>query len=224
MNYPYEPWQCTRFLARSTGRFEQAAELGAVKHFVEDEDAVIEAPLFVVGYHGCSRETAARLVNGQPFSLSERSWDWLGAGVYFWEYGPYRARDWAIRRHQDPAVIEARITLGQCLNLLDSRNLEEFSRAYHLAVTQAEALERDLPRNDLAKKLHRLDRFMVDFYCRLMEQEGAASIQTVRGCFPEGNPIYPGSAILGQTHVQIAVRALVALPNCAGYLSVIFRR
>jgi hypothetical protein len=146
------------------------------------------------------------LLPGEAFLPSTMSYDWLGVGVYFWEYGPYRAVEWARERHERPAVLEARIRLGRCLNFLDIRPRDEFARAYRLAVEEAAANGVELPRNDWERKLHRRDRFMVEFYCRLVEQEGARPFQTVRGCFPEGEPIFEGSAILSQTHVQVAVR------------------
>src|SRR5438876_9349241 len=65
------------------------------------------APRTVVGYHGCSRETAERVIAGQPFVPSTRRYDWLGVGIYFWEYGPFRAREWAeIRFEAEAAVLE----------------------------------------------------------------------------------------------------------------------
>ena len=47
---------------------------------------------------------------------------------------------------------------------------------------------------------------MIDRYCaRMLRVEGTA-FQTIRACLPEGEPLYPGSAILSKTHVQLAVR------------------
>jgi hypothetical protein len=42
---------------------------------------------------------------------------------------------------------------------------------------------------------------MVDFYCELLESEGAQPFQTVRGCFPEGEPIF-GRCALGRGEVR----------------------
>jgi len=50
---------------------------------------------FVLGYHGCDRETGERLLSNEPFQPSENDYDWLGAGVYFWEANPDRAMSWA---------------------------------------------------------------------------------------------------------------------------------
>ena len=171
---------------------------------------LVEAPRTVVGYHGCSAESAEIILTG-GFQASSNRYDWLGVGVYFWEYGPYRAFDWARERFDAPAVLEARIRLGNCLNLLDTRICADLSRAYLRAASEAAADGRELPWNDLSRKLHYRDRFIVEFYCRNAQSGGLDRPQTVRGCFPEGEPIYEGSAILSQSHVQVAVRDLTCI-------------
>jgi hypothetical protein len=35
---------------------------------------------FVLGYHGCDRETGERLLLNEPFRPSENTYDWLGKG------------------------------------------------------------------------------------------------------------------------------------------------
>src|SRR5829696_1824152 len=68
----------------------------------------------VLGYHGSEPEFAEALLRGEvgvdQWNLSENPYDWLGKGIYFWEYAPERARDWA----KDKAVIGAVIQLGVC--------------------------------------------------------------------------------------------------------------
>ena len=51
----------------------------------------------VIGYHGCDATVAERLLAGEPFAPSDNNFDWLGRGVYFWEYGYQRAQDWAMQ-------------------------------------------------------------------------------------------------------------------------------
>jgi hypothetical protein len=41
----------------------------------------------IIGYHACAQPIAERLLQGEPFRPSTNDWDWLGHGVYFWEYG-----------------------------------------------------------------------------------------------------------------------------------------
>src|SRR6266516_1241891 len=87
------------------------------------------APRTVVGYHGCSRETAERILAGERFIPSRRSYDWLGEGIYFWEYGPYRAYEWAEGKHREnAAVLGATIRLGRCVNLLDIEHMAKFGK------------------------------------------------------------------------------------------------
>jgi len=55
-------------------------------------------------------------MEGQP-----HSYDWLGAGIYFWEQAPGRAWQWARERYRaDGAVVATEIRLGKCLDLGDT--------------------------------------------------------------------------------------------------------
>ena len=166
---------------------------------------VVTAPRSVAGYHGCSAEVAARVLAGDPLATSRNPWDWLGQGVYFWEYGPVRARQWAEEHcgSGEPAVLEARIRLGRCLNLMDAAHFTGLRIAYeHVLANVAGAVGL----RNTERGLHKLDRRVVDGYCDKVVDQGAKPFQTVRGCFPEGEPVFAGSKILSLTHVQIAVR------------------
>jgi hypothetical protein len=125
--------------------------------------------------------------------------------MYFWEYAPYRALEWAMRRCEqeggEPAVIRATVRLGRCLNLLDIEHIPGLLQIYDSFVAE----ETPLPRNT-ERGAHFLDRLIIDAYCRVTEDETSRPIQTVRGSFAEGDPIYPGSKILQKAHTQIAVR------------------
>jgi hypothetical protein len=178
--------------------------------YADRRRAPIRAPREVVGYHGCSAEASALLTAGEAFVPSSREYDWLGRGVYFWEYGPFRALDWARSRFGSQGVVlEANILLGRCLNLLDVEHSAAFGVAYDLAMTEAERKGVRLLDN-LPDGRYYLDRFMVEFYCELEAETTGLPYQTVRGCYPEGPPVFPQSRILSQTHVQIAVRD----PSC----------
>jgi len=58
------------------------------------------------------------------------------------------------------------------------------------------------------QKLRYLDRLVIGRFLEELDSRFSTvqKIQTVRCPFEEGDPIFPGSAILDQTHVQIAVR------------------
>ncbi len=169
--------------------------------------ALQKAPRTIVGYHGCSQEAADRILSEQQFLPSTRTYDWLGAGVYFWEYAPYRALDWAILKSAHaggkPAVIRATIKLGRCLNLLDIEHIPGLLKAY---TSFAETIEEARLPCNTERGAHFLDRLIIDAYCRAITRRAASPFQTVRGSFAEGDPIYPGSKILQKAHTQIAVR------------------
>jgi hypothetical protein len=98
----------------------------------------------LVGYHGTSRQTADHLVDGGPFTASTNDDDWLGHGIYFWEYAPLQAWAWAERRYgTHAAVVGAMIRLGRCLDLLDPQNLSYVDAAHQ----KLQALGRALPNN-----------------------------------------------------------------------------
>lgn len=172
---------------------------------------LIVAPRIVVGYHGCARSIAEQIIEEHRILPSTNAYDWLGEGAYFWEYAPYRALNWAIARcaidGAEPAVIRATIRLGQCLNLLDTARSRELVRTYEQI--HASLGGRKIPRNT-GTGAHFLDCDVINTYCRLIEAENEHIFQTVRGCYPEGEPIYTGSKILSLTHVQIAIRD----PSC----------
>ena len=54
----------------------------------------------VVGYHGTGLMAALRIVNRiEDFRGSQRrDYDWLGRGIYFWEYAPKQALTFATMR------------------------------------------------------------------------------------------------------------------------------
>jgi len=165
------------------------------------------APSTVRGYHGCAQEVAKKILSEDSFLPSNNAFDWLGAGIYFWEYAPYRALDWASKRWEEPAVIGVTLKLGRCLNLLDIANASGLLEIYQQIASNLST--RRMPRNTTSGA-HFLDREVIDTYCRMVSETNDNDYQTVRGCFPEGEPLFPGSKILNRAHVQIAVRD----PSC----------
>ena len=173
-------------------------------------------PTLVTGYHGCHVDTANDIISGARFRPSENGYDWLGAGIYFWEDGPSRATEWARNRFGDAgAVVQATITLGHCLNLLDTTHFDRMEQSYQGILQTFQRLRLILPKNN--RKLHELDYTVVEYYCEDTLVTSGMAFQTVRGCFPEGSPLYEGSKILRETHIQVAVRD----PSCISYLAVV---
>lgn len=171
--------------------------------------ALAHTPRFVVGYHGCSRETQEKILAGEPFIESANEWDWLGAGVYFWEYAPARAWEWARQNSDEPAVIRARIRLGRCLNMLDTKHFDDIRTVYRFVKNEVARQKLRMPENKPDGRRF-LDQRVINLYCRVHGELTGRPYQTVRACFPEGDPVFPGSGILSKTHVQIAVRD----PSC----------
>src|SRR5579871_2259152 len=79
----------------------------------------------VVGYHGCDRETARKvLMDGASLAPKANPYDWLGRGIYFWEHGLDRAEQFAQEKKargelEEPFVLGAYVHLGRCLDLTD---------------------------------------------------------------------------------------------------------
>ncbi len=169
------------------------------------------APAEVVGFHGCTRAAAESILSSETFRHSTKGHDWRGDGFYFWEYAPRRALDWAeaLCAHTGdgsaPAVIQATIHLSTCLNLMDTEHMRNLAEMYGRVVDVYEKQGRSLPVNTAAGA-HFLDRKVINLYCQRVYEITSMPFQTVRGCFPEGNPIYPNFKIFDKTHAQIAVR------------------
>lgn len=162
----------------------------------------------IIGYHACAQPIAERLLEGEPFRPSTNDWDWLGHGVYFWEYGYQRAQDWATQwprlQGRPFAVVGAIIQLGHCLDLLDTEHTQRLARFAARHVSS----HRPLPENVGAKRSR--DCFLINRFCDRTVREGAP-YDTVRGLFQEGTPLVEGSALLSQNHIQIVVRNPAAI-------------
>jgi hypothetical protein len=82
----------------------------------------------------------------EGYKRSENADDWLGHGIYFWEYAPKQAWAWAEQRRrsqawgEEVAVLASMIRLGNCFDLLDPDNLNiltECRREYEQGERQA---------------------------------------------------------------------------------------
>ncbi len=173
----------------------------------------------ILAYHGCSRDTARKLLSGEAFQESTKSYDWLGRGVYFWEADPLRAWDWALRhRPASPSLVGAAIDLGHCLDLTCQSGLLAVRDAYEVYKNIQTQYGNTMPRNedppgwkpgDLV--LRHLDRAVIDHLNATVDQAAASGqrvqrFQTIRALFPEGEPLYPTAGFRELTHIQICVR------------------
>ena len=181
----------------------------------------LEYQRLIVGYHGCDRETFERVLlePGESLDPSDNDYDWLGEGIYFWEYAPRRALEFARKKRErgkldEPAVLGAYIHLGRCFDLTDVEHTEQLGEAYENLKETMNSAGRDMPDNEKAKKddndllLRYRDCAVLNFYMDEMDSDGNYDYryQSVRGVFQEGGATFPGSKIRKKSHVQIAVR------------------
>jgi hypothetical protein len=168
----------------------------------DGEGAMLRYARTIIGYHGCDESTQERLLRGEPFKPSTNAYDWLGSGIYFWEYGPARALQFAEDQRRrgkvkHPAVVGAVLQLGRCFDLLDTQATETLARAYRTFAESSWARSVDLPENrgrTPDRELRYLDCMVLNAYLRWMSRQGAP-YDSVRCAFVEGRPVYKGSGI-----------------------------
>ena len=159
------------------------------------------------------RAVAERLLKGHRFTPSQNDYDWLGQGIYFWEYGFDRAMQFARDQKKrgkvkKPAVVGALLQLGRCFDLMDTWFTRKLARGYEPWAAAMKAQKTKLPTNDGVtrdKLLRRLDCAVINWYLAGAAEAGL-QYESVRCGFVEGTPVYEGTQIHQQSHVQIAVR------------------
>jgi hypothetical protein len=176
-------------------------------------------PAFVLGFHGCDRALADRVVaRREHLKPSENEYDWLGNGIYFWENDPLRAMEWAreqAKRRGDksksfePAVVGAVIDLGKCLDLLNSASIQLVSQSYEYLKRGREKDGVPLPTNENISGsddylLRKLDCAVINFLHEIVARE--EPFDSVRAAFLEGGPIYRNAGFRRKNHIQICVR------------------
>jgi hypothetical protein len=175
-------------------------------------------PSFLLGFHGTDQVTAEKILSGEELlAPSKNSYDWLGHGIYFWEYSPLRALEFAGSKYENPVVIGAVIDPGFCLNLLEASALNRLKGSYELLVKES----CDLPENvgGVDKLQRHLDCAVIESLHVLRESgEVQRAYDTVRGAFWEGEELYSNAGFKEKNHVQIVVRNLESIK---GYFRVI---
>lgn len=179
---------------------------------------------FVLGYHGCDKAVGLKAIAGDiDLIRSEKDFDWLGSGIYFWEGDPLRALEWAAEKAKrdptikEPFVIGAVIDLGNCLDLLVRENLELVLDAHDEFVQVQAKAGKVMPINTNLKGepdpdgvLRNLDCAVLNYMFKRLEgpdnQEGIEPFDTVRAYFREGERLFAGSGFHRKNHSQIAVR------------------
>ena len=166
----------------------------------------------VVGYHGTRQSTALRIVQGlEDYRRSENPDDWLGHGIYFWEYAPKQAWAWAEQRRrsqkwdEEVAVLASMIRLGNCFDLLEPDHIDTLSTNYeeYLLFEQRNG---DRPKANRNKSKY-LDCAVFQFAYSTFE-EVKDPIDTCRSVFvPSNKRIWPRSGVHRDAHIQLCVRS-----------------
>ena len=178
-------------------------------------------PSFVLGFHGCDKAVGEAILRGAEPHLkkSEKKYDWLGHGIYFWEGNPSRAMEWALHRQRDgkidePFVLGAIIDLKHCLDLFDHDSLVQVKDAQAELKRTMKLLGQQLPRNvgstpDKAGRV--LDCVVMNFLHQYREDRGEEEYDSIRGPFLEGKPFYPHAGFCSENHIQLCVRKTVCI-------------
>jgi hypothetical protein len=165
----------------------------------------------LVAFHGTTKSAAEKLVAGMPFGPSQNADDWLGHGIYFWEYAPQQAWWWTDRRYgrADAAVVGALVRLGRCIDLLDPSNaglLAAANTELESALAQAGKV---LKKNANTHKYR--DCAVFNYLCAKLAQS-KFQVESTRAVFVpleagKGLPrLWDRSGVFRGAHIQISVR------------------
>ena len=173
-------------------------------------------PMTVYAFQGCDVDVAESVFAGKAeLKPSKNDYDWLGSGIYFWENAPERAMRWAKEQQKrnprlikKPAVVGAVVHLGSCLNLMDKASNQPIKDAYKVVEGTFPIIRKIRPYFTFPVnrgKFHMLDAFVLNATCEFAERN-KHPYDTVRAAFVEGEPVFKGSAIQSDTHIQLCVR------------------
>ncbi len=159
----------------------------------------------VVAFHGTNAETAAMLTKGIAFNQSQNDHDWLGHGIYFWEFAPQQAWSWAEKCFgTNAAVVGALVRLGRCFDLFDPGNARALA-AFHAEYCRVmAATQRPLPINFKSKK--RLDCAVFNFMFQQLGEAGRVVDSTRAPFVQTQNRLWESSGVFEGAHIQLSVR------------------
>lgn len=172
-------------------------------------------PSFILGFHGCDKSVGEEILSGiKPhLKASEKEWDWLGKGIYFWEGSVARALEWAQDRKDqgklnEPFVLGAVIDLRHCLDLFDREAMRLVAAAHKGAVETLKLDGKPVPVNSGRTPDHanrKLDCLVLNALHKMRTDLNQPPFDSVRGPFLEGEPIYEGAGFRSHSHIQICV-------------------
>ena len=187
----------------------------AAKQYLYSSD-----PGLLIGFHGCEKSLVDDVVNHRTILRpSKNKWDWLGDGIYFWQNNYERALAYATNPPEtvtikEPAVLGAVFSLGNCLDLTDSKWIDLVKYSYETYEHSAKASGKQLPSNKNTKDdneandraIRLLDCAVIMNLHNQVTELGEAPFESVRGVFFEGKELYPGAGFYQKTHIQISIR------------------
>jgi hypothetical protein len=148
----------------------------------------------IIGYHGCDLKTATDVVARKgTLKPGSQRYDWLGAGVYFWEDDPNLALGWA--RHtsrrqpgniRNPAVIGAVMDLKECLNLVQTGASRILQAAHQALMQEVARAGGQMPSNE-SEEQRFLDHAVFETLHELRRTEGLLPFPAVRALFRAGS-------------------------------------
>ena len=179
-------------------------------------------PLMVLGFHGCDKSVADKVLNSMDEHLepSQNDYDWLGDGVYFWLNDPLRAYEWACKTHdrnpkkiKEPWVIGAVIDLGLCLDLCERSSIALVQKGYRVlsAAFAANGMDLHAQKKNRAPDaggfnlIRPLDCAVIQTVHDIVGAEGIF-FDTVCGYFQEGEDAFLNAGIKAKSHIQVCVR------------------
>ena len=175
-------------------------------------------PSYVYGFHGLDKDIALEILNQKKeFKHSSNKYDWLADGVYFWENNLERAEQYAVQdmkrkdsKIKEPFVLGSILDLGNCLDLLDQKNLDFLKFAYDEFKKDLDSNGLSLPKNspfgkkDFDFKNRELDCAVIRYAHQLAKDIGI-KFDSVRAAFIEGEALYENAGFKEQNHIQIAI-------------------
>jgi hypothetical protein len=174
-------------------------------------------PNIVLGFHGCDETIRDSVVSGRSqLEPSTNEWDWLGSGIYFWEYNYERAIDFAEEsknkwhKIKNPSAVGAVISLGYCLDLLDKHNLDIVQKAYEtlekaISISKIDGLENKCTGHGIEKLIRKLDCYVINTIHEQNKKNGYRQYDSVRAVFIEGKELYPTAGFFQKNHIQICI-------------------
>jgi len=165
----------------------------------------------IIAFHGCKKSTLEQVLNHKSeIRQSSNDYDWLGSGIYFWEWNHQRAWEWANKKYgNEAAVLGAIISLGTCLDFLDTTYLNLLQPAYlRLQETYGSSNYNEFPKNtgfiDGIPTYRSLDCAVINLIIRDAKRQGQP-FDSVRAAFWEGKEPYPHAGLKTANHIQLSI-------------------